>query len=202
MPIIGIEIEDNDFWVSGVLDVQYTIDRTSDLISGSMLKYIFYPHFGFDYGQSFQWTMPNALQVNLNKRHLFAPNVPVITVGAALDMTFQSFQKRVVNQLTRSRAKDVLNSQQLPARESTSYEIFPNPSRESIMIRFNDSPHATSFAYVIYNGLGIAVQSDRAAQWNDPIDMSACAPGIYFLLIDPLDGSSPGVRKFTKQKTD
>ena len=99
LPTLEIIVND-DCWETGRVTVGYTIVRTEDFTIGSTLDYVYYPHIGFDYGQKFRANISGQNQVT--KTHTIASNVGVFTVGAAFDISYKGFKKRIFNQLTLS----------------------------------------------------------------------------------------------------
>ncbi|MFA5817020.1 MAG: T9SS type A sorting domain-containing protein [Bacteroidales bacterium] len=198
LPTIHISIANNNFWQSGYVDVNYQIDKSSVFTTSSRLDYIFYPHVGFNYGEKFQRTLPGDERVNFASHHAFNANVNVFTVGAAFDVTYNSFRKRIVNQLTLSRINDVTNSVDEPLSATTSMRIYPNPIKEYFKVAFDETVTTPWFNYTIMNNMGIVVTHAEKAERYQPINVNTLIPGIYYIRIVLAGQSVPIAKKLIK----
>jgi len=198
LPSIQISIANSDFWQSGYADVDYQVNKSPVFTNSSRLDYIFYPHVGFNYGDKFQRTLPADDQVNFTSHHAFAANVNVFTVGAAFDVTYNSFRKRIVNQLTLSRMNDVTISVAEPLSPTRSLLIFPNPIKEYFRVAFDETITAPWFNYSILNNMGIVVKHAEKAERYRPIYINTLKPGIYYIRIVVAGQSVPITKKIIK----
>ena len=183
LPSIQIDIENNDFWKDGFVKVNYTIDKSTILITDSNLDYIYYPHVGFSYGESFQTSMPDGEQVNYSSQHNISNNVDVFTLGAAFDVTYNSFQKRIVNELTLIRSNEATNLVDNHLSAITAIEISPNPIRDFFIVALDKTVSSPHFDYVIYNNIGVVVKHGVRTEWSQPIDISALTSGVYYMRV-------------------
>ena len=186
LPAIGIDTND-DFWQTGWNDVNYTINKSADFTTDSKLDLIFYPHVGFNYGQKFQTTMPAGDQVLISRQYSIDSNVNVFTLGAAFDIAYDEFRKRIVNQVTFSRA-NVLAAEK---SEHNSVLIYPNPASEHIYVINKNSSAILYFNYAIYNNAGVIVKREDNARWNQSISISSLKTGLYHIIISESNQKSP-----------
>lgn len=198
LPSVKISIANTGYWKSGFIDVNYQIDKSSVFSAGSRLDYIFYPHVGFNYGEKFQWIMPGGEQVQFASRHSFDAAVNVITVGAAFDVTYNSFRKRIVNQLTLSRINTVTNSADAHLSATPIMRIYPNPIQENFIVAFDEGVAAPNFSYTIINCLGVIVKHMERVQSDQPINIRTLKPGIYYIRIALAGQSEPSTQKLVK----
>ncbi|MEI7980081.1 MAG: T9SS type A sorting domain-containing protein [Bacteroidota bacterium] len=198
LPAIRITIANPDFWQNGYVNVDYQINKSPVFNSGSRLDYIFYPHVGFDYGFPFQLTLPAGDQMNFTSHHALAANVNVFTVGAAFDVTFGSFSKRIVNQMTLSRINEIENSADGSSPVTSSIRIYPDPTREYFTVTFPETMASTWFTYTILNNLGVAVQHGEKVGRDQPVDVKTFQPGIYYIRLVPAGEHLAVTRKIIK----
>ncbi len=197
LPTIGISITDEDFWQGGQVEVNYQVNHSPDFVSGTELQYIFYPHVGFNYGQQFQRPLPDG-PLEFSSQHYVAPNVDVFTVGAAFDVTYNSFTRRIVNQLTLSRINDLVNSAGGESSSMPSFRIIPNPAKDHFMLAPEGYAQSFVSGYTIYSLTGIVVQQGGQMEWNQPVQISHLKPGIYFLRLEVEGLPRPLIRKVIK----
>jgi hypothetical protein len=197
LPTVKISISNPDYWKSGYIDVDYQINRPAGLTSGSRLDYVFYPHVGFNYGEKLQWTMPAGELVKFSARHYFDATVNVITVGAAFDVSYNSFNKRIVNQLTVSRLNKIASSTNELDQPEVEFRIYPNPVSEILSVSF-DNEVDQGFNYSIFNSTGSLVKKVDIASTNQPIDVSTLSPGVYYIRIELLDKPGATIKKVIK----
>jgi len=182
LPTIQISTN-NDFWQTGSVEVNYQIDKTGDFTIGSKLDYIYYPHVGFGYGQKFQITMPGGEQVNLSRQHIINANVEVFTLGAGFEVNYNSFQKRIVNQVTYSKADDVTGGNHEYFFSTPSIHVYPNPTTDIIKVGSDIRGRLPSFDYIIYNSTGVAVKQGKSITWDQAIDIHTLNKGIYYIRV-------------------
>ncbi|HEX7412056.1 MAG TPA: T9SS type A sorting domain-containing protein [Bacteroidales bacterium] len=198
LPNIQISIANSNFWQNGYVDVNYQINKSPAFTTSSRLDYIFYPHVGFNYGDKFQRTLPSDEQVNFTSHHVFASNVNVFTVGAAFDVTYNNFRKRIVNQLTLSRINDVANSVDEPFSATPSMHIYPNPIKDYFIVAFDETIASPCFNYTIINNMGTVVKHAEKAERYQPININTLIPGIYYICIILAGQSVPITKKLIK----
>ncbi len=179
LPTIEINTND-DFWQAGRVDVNYTINKSADFNMDSELDFIFYPHIGFNYGQKFQTTMPAGEQASVSRQYSIDSDVNVFTVGAAFDINYNEFRKRIVNQVTFSRA----NVLSVENNENTTVLIYPNPAADYIYIINKSTSVRQYFDYTIYNNAGVIVGNGNNARWNQSINISDLKTGLYHIIIN------------------
>ena len=198
LPAIDVSIGNENFWQSGSVEVDYQIEYSPDFTPASGLQYVFYPHVGFSYGQSFEQPLPDEGPVNFSTQHSLGGNVDVFTVGAAFDVTHGSFRKRIVNQLTRSRINDLVNVTDGQRKTGPAIRLFPNPAGTHFIIAPEGAVAAPLLSYSIYDITGKAILEDKRAEWNQPVDISALSPGAYFIRLQGEGEDVPAIRKIVK----
>ncbi len=179
LPVIEITTND-DMWQENRVDVNYNITRSVDFTVDSELDLAYYPHVGFAYGQQFQTTMPEDHQVSVSRQYSIDPGVNVFTVGAAFDIIYHEFRKRIVNQATFSRF-NILSAENT---ENNSVLIYPNPAAQFIYIANKSTSVTPYFNYTIYNNTGAIVGSGNNAIWNQSINISNLKTGLYHIRIN------------------
>jgi len=193
LPTIEISTN-NDFWQTNSVDVTYQINKSDDFTTGSKLDYIFYPHTGFDYGQKYRTTMPTGTQVSITGHYNLNSTIQVFTLGAAFDITYNNFRKRLVNQVTYTRTA---NTRQIdePSSSETRIQVFPNPATKTIKISCNKSYPTPYFDYKIVNDSGMVVKQGQKAEWNQSIEIMDLEPGIYVIIINTNHNTTPFMEK-------
>lgn len=197
LPTIQISTN-NNFWQTGSVEVSYQINKSSDFLTDAKLDYIYYPHVGFNYGQKFQMTIPNDEQVNFSSQHVIDNNVNVFTIGAAFDITYNNFRKRIVNQLTLSSTNVVINVADKHFSSTAPIQISPNPATEYFKVAFNKTVTSPCFDYVIFNNAGFIVKHGEKVVSDQPVDIVTLKPGIYYIRINPASRSVPITKKLLK----
>lgn len=181
LPTITISITNTDYWNRGYIDVNYRIDKPYGFTAGSRLDYIFYPHLGFNYGEKLQWTMPAGEQANFATRHYFDAAVNVITIGAAFDVAYGGFRKRIVNQLTLSRINTIANSANEYFSSTPNIRIYPNPNSG----RFKVISNSDISSIEMFNLQGELIYSGPAdrGRVSPEIELQAGCKGLYLLRV-------------------
>jgi len=193
LPSIQISTND-DFWQTDTVEVTYLINKSATFTTGSTIEYIFYPHIGFEYGEKYQISMPAGEQVSITREHIINTSKNVFTLGAAFDIHYNNFQKRIVNQLTFSRIDTLANSINDHFSATTSIDIYPNPAKNYFTVACNrtQTPH---FALKIFNAAGILVRHIQKQMWDEPINISNLKPGMYHILITMNNHAPPCMKK-------
>jgi len=137
-------------------------------------------------------------QVNFASRHSFEATVNVITVGAAFDVTYRSFRKRIVNQLVLSRINSISNTVDLPEQHAAIIRIYPNPAQDNFIVAFNQEVVPPNFTYTIFNCMGVVVQHQETVYADQTINVNTLKPGIYYVKIALGDRSEPILCKLVK----
>lgn len=179
LPAIRIRITNADFWKDGYADVQYQIDKSPVFNTGSNLYGIYYPHVGFDYGYQYVMPLPANQQIKITRHHDLASNVNVFTVGAAFDISYNNFSKRIVNQLTMSRINKIASGVPESLPELPDLHLYPNPAEQFVKI---DNKKGLKIEEVaIYNQAGRKVLEVKPV--NNTLDISNLQPGMYYCRI-------------------
>lgn len=196
LPTIKISLINDNYWQKGYADVYYQVNSSHDFTSSSRLDYIYYPHVGFDYGQKFQINLPPDTYFNFTTHHAIDANVDVFTVGAAFNVTYNSFKKRIVNQLTLSRINDLTDTADVQL--SNCIRIYPNPVKEFFSVYNTDNNLAMHFSYAIFDNIGKLVKKTENAEWSKPISINTLSRGIYYIRIIPSGLFLPITKKIVK----
>ncbi|HYX05363.1 MAG TPA: T9SS type A sorting domain-containing protein [Bacteroidales bacterium] len=183
LPSIKI-ITNENIWQSGSVTVDYKINKSGGFTIDPTLDYIFYPHVGFDYGQRYQMAMPASDQATVTKQYDIGSNIDVFTIGAAFDIHFNTFMKRIANQATFTRTNVSVDEAENKIYSSDPVNIYPNPTTKFFSLSLSSSSESSVFDYVIYNTAGIIVREDHKIRWDCPVDVSSLLPGIYYILIE------------------
>ena len=102
LPTLQLSVNSN-CWQTNQVNVTYKVTKSTDFTVSPTFDYVYYPHIGFDYGQKFSSIIGNQNQVEISGRHSISGNIDVFTVGAAFNIYYNGFQKRIFNQMTISR---------------------------------------------------------------------------------------------------
>jgi len=197
LPTIQISTN-SDFWQTGSVDVSYQINKSANFTTDSRLDYIYYPHVGFEYGQKFQSNLPDGEQVKITSRHIINNNVNVFTLGAAFNISYKGFQKRIFNQLTLSRFNVNTNIAAEHLTTTPGIYTFPNPATEYFTVKSDETVTSPYFDYVIFNNAGMVVKHGIKTGWNIPINISHLESGIYYIHINYNNQSVPVNKKILK----
>jgi hypothetical protein len=198
LPAVKISIANKDYWKSGYIDVDYTVDKPSGLTAGTRLDYVFYPHVGFNYGDQYQWTMPAGSQVKMSARHYFNGTVNVITVGAAFDVTYGSFRKRIVNQLVISRINTIASGIEAASAVISEFRIYPNPSKEVFYISGDIEDPTRPINGMIINSQGATVMQLSGVVPGNAVDLRGLKPGVYYIRLAQEGKMAAGTVKLVK----
>ncbi|MCF8303506.1 MAG: T9SS type A sorting domain-containing protein [Bacteroidales bacterium] len=180
----GIDISLNQgFWQTGDLEVDYTIHKSANFTTDAMLDYIYYPHIGFQYGQSFQTTMPPGNPTHFSAQHAIDQETDVFTVGAAFDIHYNDFQKRVYAQVTQSKIDSAYGFND-HFKESTVL-LKPNPATDKFLLSVSAKApiSGSGFNYTIFDSRGCCVKQGERTGWNRPINIESLSPGVYLVRI-------------------
>jgi hypothetical protein len=183
LPSVGITIGNADYWKSGYIDVNYRISRPAMFAAGTRLDYVFYPHVGFNYGDKFQTSLAAGELVTFSCRHYFDASVNVMTVGAAFDVTYNSFRRRIVNQVTLSRINRVPSSADALRLSGPSVSVYPNPVRDAFTVSFDGTTDIPFFDVSIIDSRGSVVMEKKRVGPGQPVDIRGLAPGIYYIRV-------------------
>lgn len=153
---------------------------------------------GFSYGQNFERTLPDEGPVSFSTQHPLWSNVDVFTVGAAFDVTYGNFRKRIVNQLTRSRINDLVNATGEHLNAAPAIRLFPNPAKTHFTIIAEGATPGSLLSYTIYDIAGAILQESNRSEWNRPVDISALPSGAYIIRVSAPGWGRPVIRKMIK----
>ena len=198
MPSIQISIANPNFWQDGRVDVKYQVTKSPDFKSSSRIDYIFYPNTGPGAGNTYQLTLPANDQFSFTSHHALSSVVDIFTVGAAFDVTYNNFTKRIVNQLTISRINEIVTSVGESVPVTSSLHIYPNPTKDYFKVDFDKTISSPWFNYTIMNNMGTIVKHVEKVGQNQPIDVNDLLPGIYYIHIALIGESVPITRKMIK----
>ncbi|MFZ5942210.1 MAG: hypothetical protein ACOYXB_16705 [Bacteroidota bacterium] len=188
LPSISISIN-SDAWETGRVTTTYSIEKSSSFETGNKIDYIYYPHIGFDFGLKYQMDMPAGDKVDFSKANLISAATDVFTVGAAFDISYGSFVKRVVNQATYIRPEGT----PVQAFETaTGPWIWPNPASDAFYLA--GDPGKT-YNYRIFNLFGSLVSAGEYLKPGQPVSVTELIPGFYSVSIEDRPGGSASVLK-------
>lgn len=188
LPNIQITVNDN-FWDNGLIDVSYHITKSEFFETNEDLDYIYYPHVGFNYGVKFQIPMPLENEFDVSDSYFINTDVDVLTIGAAFDISYNNFSKRIFKQATYARNIEVVNNVNSSTNQIPEIEIFPTPSRSYFSVNLTASSFEKSFTYSIFNSIGMPLSVNNKADFMEPISIQNFVPGLYYITI--LHESSP-----------
>lgn len=184
LPDIHISINDN-CWQIGLIKATYSIVRTDGFTVSPTLDYVYYPHVGFDYGQKFKANINGQDQIS--KTHPIAGNVDVFTIGAAFDITYGGFKKRIFNQLTLTN-KDLntgIEENIYPDYHSSVY-VFGNPYSGFLTLIGGGGLELARVEVIGMDGQILAVYQSAGSEFTLPV--SGYAKGIYLLRVYDAEG--------------
>ncbi|HBH47240.1 MAG TPA: hypothetical protein DDX98_01285 [Bacteroidales bacterium] len=127
LPSLEIEIKNANFWSEGNVQVDYLIDKTGQLTCDPTIDYVYYPHDGFQYGNSYHFSSEDPSYI-LSSNHSISNHINVITIGAALDASYGNFKKRIFNQGTYIRSSTSSDRYIQLSETVAQLSIFPNPA--------------------------------------------------------------------------
>ncbi len=181
LPSIDISLNAN-CWETGMLEVEYHITHSDDFTAETQLDHIYYPHVGFNYGNPYQVTIPSSGEATITDSHSIADQVDAITIGAAFNIHFNSFEKRIVSEKTITRYDITGVSEKQPASVS-SLRIHPNPAVSWIQINKENKQSDDRFTLKIFNTSGVTVIEIPEIRWEQQVDISGLPAGVYYLSI-------------------
>ncbi|TLX71056.1 T9SS type A sorting domain-containing protein [Labilibacter sediminis] len=195
MPTIDVGIVNDDPWQDGYVEVDYQLEKSTEFQIGSSMDYIFYPHVGFNYGDSYQKVVTSGNSMSFGATHYFNNSVDVITVGAAVDISYQSFEKRIVNQQTISRINNIPSSIGTEKYSVNDVMIYPNPASDNVYI---SNAGKNSMNYKLFDGMGKLVMMGKGAVSGTRISLTGLPAGIYFLQVTSLSDMHQTMHKVIK----
>lgn len=186
LPTLQLSVNSN-CWQTNQVNVTYKVTKSTDFTVSPTFDYVYYPHIGFDYGQKFSSIIGNQNQVEISGRHSISGNIDVFTVGAAFNIYYNGFQKRIFNQMTISRHD--LNT---GVEENTFVE-------SSLAIRILGDPHSGSLTLVSYADLqlshvevvginGQVIAAYRAESSRLELPVGTLAKGLYLVRAYDMEG--------------
>ncbi len=198
LPSIQIQIENPNFWKDGYMKVNYQVHRPAGYTSNARLDYIYYPHIGWNYGDNFETTLPAGEWVQFSATHSINSAVNVITVGAAFDVNFGNFNKRIVNQLVVSRINTLATRPDIISWEPETFRLWPNPASDHFSLAFEPGEGLVDYNLSIMDCRGRCVWSGKTDPGNHRIDISRLDPGVYFIRVIRVGNPDPVIRKLIK----
>ena len=186
LPTLQLSVNSN-CWQTNQVNVTYKVTKSTDFTVSPTFDYVYYPHIGFDYGQKFSSIIGNQNQVEISGRHSISGNIDVFTVGAAFNIYYNGFQKRIFNQMTIS-------------RHDLSTVVEENAFVESsLAIRILGDPHSGSLTLVSYADLqlshvevvginGQVIAAYRAESSRLELPVGTLAKGLYLVRAYDMEG--------------
>ena len=186
LPTLQLSVNSN-CWQTNQVNVTYKVTKSTDFTVSPTFDYVYYPHIGFDYGQKFSSIIGNQNQVEISGRHSISGNIDVFTVGAAFNIYYNGFQKRIFNQMTISR-----HDLSTGVEENTFVE-------SSLAIRILGDPHSGSLTLVSYADLqlshvevvginGQVIAAYRAESSRLELPVGTLAKGSYLVRAYDMEG--------------
>ena len=186
LPTLQLSVNSN-CWQPNQVNVTYKVTKSTDFTVSPTFDYVYYPHIGFDYGQKFSSIIGNQNQVEISGRHSISGNIDVFTVGAAFNIYYNGFQKRIFNQMTISR-----HDLSTGVEENTFVE-------SSLAIRILGDPHSGSLTLVSYADLqlshvevvginGQVIAAYRAESSRLELPVGTLAKGLYLVRAYDMEG--------------
>lgn len=186
LPDIQIQVNE-DLWESGDMVVDYQITKSSDFSVSEDMDIAFYPHIGFQYGLAQQVTMPSSDPFTIQKTYSIPSDAEVITLGAAFDISFGEFKKRIVNQSTFTKEETSINSFDELSKKNQHISIVPNPVKESFLV-VCDNENQDGFSFELLNTAGIIVSCGDYIR-GKRISVKNIPGGLYFLKLKAGSGT-------------
>lgn len=183
-----IQISANsDCWQKGYINVNYKITKSSVFTCDSEVDYIYYPHVGFDYGQKYQSAILTNDSIKFSNRFSVNSTVNALTVGAAFNIFYNGFKKRIFNQLTLTRYDNNIAN----VNEALSHKIciFPNPVNDYFSVK-SDDVSFVCFNFEIFNNTGTLIKKGNGII-NNKINVCNLTTGMYYIRIIPSNKSEP-----------
>ncbi len=186
LPTLQLSVNSN-CWQTNQVNVAYKVTKSTDFTVSPTFDYVYYPHIGFDYGQKFSSIIGSQNQVEISGRHSIFGNIDVFTVGAAFNIYYNGFQKRIFNQMTISR-----HDLSTGVEENTFVE-------SSLTIRILGDPHSGSLTLISYADLqlshvevvginGQVIASYRAESSRLELPVGTLAKGLYLVRAYDMEG--------------
>ena len=186
LPTLQLSVNSN-CWQTNQVNVTYKVTKSTDFTVSPTFDYVYYPHIGFDCGQKFSSIIGNQNQVEISGRHSISGNIDVFTVGAAFNIYYNGFQKRIFNQMTISR-----HDLSTGVEENTFVE-------SSLAIRILGDPHSGSLTLVSYADLqlshvevvginGQVIAAYRAESSRLELPVGTLAKGLYLVRAYDMEG--------------
>ncbi|MCB0553618.1 MAG: T9SS type A sorting domain-containing protein [Phaeodactylibacter sp.] len=161
------------------LSATFQLELHPPFTSDGVLDYAFYPHYGFDYGQPYT-TMFNPEQESFSLQRNFwvDAGVPVVTLSAGFDIQYNSWKKRVYQQVVVP-VGDWLTDLP-PAPDASLIGISPNPGASSLAVQW-EGYGLESLILLSLDGRVLLDKHLTSGQHTIELDVSGLPRGIYLL---------------------
>ncbi|MGD2034509.1 MAG: T9SS type A sorting domain-containing protein [Bacteroidales bacterium] len=186
LPSIEITTDPGTFSGAGNMSVTFNVTNNPVFSNSGKLEYVFYPHQGWDYGDTLSEAMSFAGdQFELSRDFSVSDLSYVISFAAGFDITYGSFTKRIHASKTLIR-EDVNVALQDNTIGNKNFIIYPNPSSGYIRIRETDLSENHRYGYKIIDLQGKLILSGQTAA-NDAVDVQQLDKGYYIVIIENKD---------------
>jgi hypothetical protein len=185
LPRIDIQVQNPDFWDSGFIEVSYKITQSPDFLPGAQLRYIYYPHVGFNYGNAYETTLSGHQTESFSKIHYFSDQVDVLTLGASFDVSYNAFTNRIYTQRTFSKINDLSLELDSPLDQQAGICLYPNPVMDQFCVVADEAYMFSHFDYIVFNLSGQEIQKGNDCRFGETIPISFKGKGVYLLKLNP-----------------
>lgn len=184
MPIIQVSVN-SDYKEKGSIEVEFFVDKTSDLEVSNNLDYIYYPSIDFNEGYFFSADMGNESTFTKGFSRSIEENAVAITVGGAVNATFGKFKKRIVSE----QILLLMDEETTQAFESNNshIKIYPNPASNYIYLEI-DNEFMNFGQLEIFSNAGQLIKRKLLNEGNEKISIKTLESGMYFWVVKDNNG--------------
>jgi hypothetical protein len=198
MPAINVSTDPDTIHDPGIVEVIYSISEYPLFTHSDNIKYIFYPHMGWNFGSTFSKTYPQSVSgYGFTDYHIIDDDTYVVTFAAGFDIYYNDFSKRIYNQLTLPVNNSFGIEEEFDMNSNhSSARLYPNPARDYFII-YTDDSFIKEFYYQIFGSNGSLIFSGKTiAGLHNKIDF--LKSGVYFVEITKSNGQKNRMLKLIK----
>ncbi len=183
LPSIEITTDPEIYSGSGNINVTFSVTNNPVFSNNGELEYVYYPHLGWDYGDSLSELMSFSANQFEYSREFTIDNFPyVISFAAGFDITYGNFTRRIHADKTLVR-EDLSFLEENNAVKYGDLIIYPNPSGDYIYLHTENLPEDQFYGYKIFDLQGRILLSG-SFQNNQPVDIQELEKGYYIILFE------------------
>lgn len=181
LPSIEIVPSDTVLNASGSIIMNYKLYGNELFTIDNVVDYVFYPHYGFEYGDAFtkSFSFTNNWYA-FGQTHSYNSNIEVVSCAAGFNIYFGEFSRRIYNQIMLFREKTNTSVLELNIEPEKVFLLFPNPVDTYFKLLNTSGSFDDSINYKILTLKGDVIQQGMVYT-NEPVNVESLKTGFYFV---------------------